>query len=234
MIERPSCDLSGDYFSDASALVNRLITILLAAIRTASATKIAHECYSLILEASLYSQVVWETFWGHSQIHVIHRTLLLSDTRATLRESTKLKILSLCGGHLPTSCPLDIADIASRYWTAISIILPEVVQLAEQAVQLFELAQHVFRVFDEHHRNEDNSRALLQNWSSWLLAYNHTEVPGRYETDSVVLGFTKLLLYLVPSLKSYKHPLNAGALITSIFQKFLFNEYVTTHILEFY
>ncbi len=196
------------------------------------ATKVTHECYSLILEASLYSQVVWETFWNDPHIHRIHRTLLLSDPRVALRESTKLKILSICGGYLPSSCPLSVADVASRYWTAIASILPGVTQAAEQSMELFDLAQHVFRVFDEHYRNEDDSHALLKSWSSLLLAYEHTEVPGRYEADNVVLGLTKLLLCLVPSLKSYKHPLNAGALITSIYQKFLFNGYVLYHTSE--
>lgn len=121
---------------------------------------------------------------------------------------------------------MDAADISSRYWTAVASILPGAVQEVKQSVQLFELAQHVFRFYDEHHRSEKNLRSLLRSWSSWLLAYSHAEVPGRCDTDNVVLGFTKLLLCLVPSLKSYKHPLNAGALITSIFQKFVFTRYV--------
>ena len=190
------------------------------------ATKLTQDCYATILEASFYSSIVWETFWESSEVSQIHRTLLLTDRRETLREHIKLKILSVCGGHLPLSCPLSTADIASRYWIAIASILPGAVQEAEQSVQLFELAQHVFRVYDEYRRSEDNLRSLLRSWSSWLLAYNHTEFPGRYEVDNVVLGFTKLLLCLVPSLKSYKRPLNAGALISSIFQKFLFTRYV--------
>lgn len=178
----------------------------------------------------MYSQVIWQTFWTHPQVNHIHRALLLTDTRETLRESIQRKVLSVCGGHLPSSCPLDAADIASRYWAAIASILPETVQEAEKSVQIFELAQHVFRVHDEHHRSEENSRSLLRSWSSCMLAYNHTEVPGRYDADNVVLGFTKLLLCLVPSLKSFKRPLNAGSLITSIFQKYLFTRYVRTEI----
>ncbi|KAH6625648.1 hypothetical protein C7974DRAFT_396461 [Boeremia exigua] len=227
--ERPSSDLSNEYFSDAPALAYRLVDILLAATRTKAPPKFIHECYSTILEASLYSHVIWETFWGHPQIPQIHRTLLLSDTRATLRDKIKLKILYICGGHLPSSCPLSTADIVSRYWTTIASILPEAVQEVEQSVQLFDLAQSVFRSYDEHHRSEENLRSLLRSWSSWLLAYDHTEIPGRYEADNVVLGFTKLLLCLVHSLKSYKRPLNAGSLISSIFQKFMFNSVPSVH-----
>lgn len=156
----------------------------------------------------------------------IHRTLLLTDERENLREYVKLKILSVCGEHLPSSCPLNTAEIASRYWNVIVSIVPGASQAPEQSTQLFELAQHVFRVYDEHHRSEDNLRSLLRSWSSLLLAHNHSEIPGQYEADNVVMGLTKLLLCLIPSLKSYKHPLNAGALISSVFQRFLFNRYV--------
>ena len=198
------------------------MNILVAAVQTSSATKVTQECYATILEASLYSSAVWEAFWAHPQIAHVHRTLLLTDRRESLRENIKLKILSICDGHLPLSCPLSTADIASRYWVAVAPILPEAAQNAEQSVQLFELAEHVFRVHDEHDRSEDNLRSFLRSWSSLLLAHKHTELPGRYEVDNVVLGFTKLLLCLVPSLKSYKRPLNAGSLISSIYQGFLF------------
>ncbi|KAJ4986384.1 ubiquitin carboxyl-terminal hydrolase [Stagonosporopsis vannaccii] len=221
--ERPSSNISRDYFSDAPALANRLVTILLAAIQIRGAAKFTLESYATILEASLYSQVIWETFWEHPQVLKIHQALLLTDTREPLRQSIQQKILSVCGGHLPSSCPLDTADITLRYWKAIESILHEAVQEVEQSVQVFELAQQVFSVYDEHHRSEETLRSLLRKWSTWLLAYSHIEVPGQYDPDNIVLGFVKLLLCLVPSLKSYKRPLNAGALITSIFQKFLFN-----------
>ena len=180
------------------------------------------ECYATILEASLYSSEVWKAFWNHDQVAHVHRTLLLIDERESLREHVKLRILSLCNGQLPSSCPLNPADIALHYWMAIASILPEAAHKPEQSVQLFQLAEYVFRAYDEHHHSEDTLDSLLRSWSSSLLAHNHTELPGRYEVDNIVLGFTKLLLCLVPSLKSCKRPLNAGALISSIFQKFLF------------
>ncbi|KAF1925634.1 uncharacterized protein M421DRAFT_7661 [Didymella exigua CBS 183.55] len=221
--ERPSSDLLKDYFSDAPALARRLTRILATAIHATNAAKIVQECYATILEASLCCPLVWQTFWEHPEVAQIHRTLLLTDQREDLREYIKLKALSVCGGHLPSSCSLVPGEIASRYWSVIASILPDASQASEQSTQLFELAQHVFRVYDEHYRSEDNLRALLHSWSSLLLAHNHSEIPGRYEADNVVMGFTKLLLCLLPSLKSYKNSLNAGALISSVFHRFLFN-----------
>lgn len=144
-----------------------------------------------------------------------------------MRKYIELKVLSVCGGHLPSSCSLDASEISLRYWTAIASILPGASQASEQSTQLFELAQHVFRVYDEHHRSEDNLQALLNSWTSLLLEHKHSEVPGHYEADNVVMGFAKLLLCLIPSLKSYKRALNADGLISSVFRKFLFNRYVS-------
>jgi ubiquitin carboxyl-terminal hydrolase 34 len=60
-----------------------------------------------------------------------------------------------------------------------------------------------------------------------LLHYNHEEFVGRDEVDFVVLGFAKLLLSCIPSIKSFKKPLNAGPLMEQIFRKFLFVPKVT-------
>jgi ubiquitin carboxyl-terminal hydrolase 34 len=230
-VERPPSDLSKNYFSDAPALANRLMCILVTATQANDAAKVTQECYATILEASLCCELVWKTFWEHPEVAQIHRRLLLTDQRENLREYVEQKILSVCGGHLPLSCSLDTAEIASRYWSAVANILPSASQAPEQSAQLFELAQHAFRVYDEYHRSEDNLRALLYSWSSLLLAHNHSEVPGQYEADNVVMGFTKLLSCLVPSLKSYKHSLNAGALISSVFRRFLFTRYVFSPVI---
>lgn len=205
------------------------MSMLLDSIDTTDATKATQDCYATIVEAGLCSTMFWNTFWEHPEIGHIHQRLLLTDPRKSLRRSTKLKILSVCGGHLPSSCTLDIADIASRYWTIVAGILPAAVEEADHPDQLFELAQHIFRTYDEHHRSEDYLRSLLHDWSRWLLAYDHKEVPGCYDVDKVVLGFTQLMLCLVPSLKSYKHPLNMSELISSIFQKYLFPRLVVRH-----
>jgi ubiquitin carboxyl-terminal hydrolase 34 len=196
--------------------------ILLVTLQTTDSATITQECYATILEVSLYSFEFWQAFWKHPQVLDIHRTLLLNNEQPTLRDAIKLKILSVCGGHLPSSCSLSTADIASQFWTIIDNILPETLHKAEQSAQLFDLAEHVFRTQDLHDRREESSRSLLHNWSSLLLAYNHTETPGRYKHDNVVLGFTKLMLCCVSSLKSFKLPLDASALISSIFQKFIF------------
>lgn len=200
--------------------------MLLASVNTADALKATQDCYATIVEAGLCSIEFWNTFWEHPNLSQIHEKLLLTDPREPLRQCIKLKILSVCGGHLPSSCNLDMADIASRYWATIAGILPATVQEAGHSDQIFELAQHAFRAYDEHHRNEDYLRSLLHDWTRWLLNYDHKELPGCYEVDKVVSGFTKLLLCLVPSLKSHKHPLNASDLVSAIFQKFLFPRFV--------
>lgn len=131
-------------------------------------------------------------------------------------------IASVCGGDLPSTSPLTKVETASCFWKIISAILPEAVQLPSQSEQLFDIAEQVFRSHDENSRDEESLRSSLMTWSDLLLNYTHEEFVGRDETDFVVLGFTKLLLCCIPSLKSFKKPLNVGPLMEQIFHKFLF------------
>jgi ubiquitin carboxyl-terminal hydrolase 34 len=179
-------------------------------------------CYDAIVEASLHSRVVWEAFTNHPDVVRMHETLLLTDARAPVREHIKLKIISICGGHLPSTCPLSTFEIVAQYWGIVSRILPTVIQHPEQSVQLFDLAEYVFRTDDEHRRNEESLRSYLTCWSTLLLGYRHREIVGGSEADQVVYGFTKLLRCCITSLKSFKKPLNACSLMTSIFDKFVF------------
>jgi ubiquitin carboxyl-terminal hydrolase 34 len=80
----------------------------------------------------------------------------------------------------------------------------------------------VFRTYDEYERNEEALRSFLTQWSNLLLNHDHREFIGREEVDYVVLGLTKLLLGCILSLKSFKKPVNAGALMADIFKKYIF------------
>jgi ubiquitin carboxyl-terminal hydrolase 34 len=226
--ERPCPEVSAGYFSDETSLVNRLVNIVLVALATPSFVTVAQDSYATILEASLHSRAVWEAFMRHGDVHRVHRNLLLTQPNEAVREHVARKITSICGGDLPSTCPVTKPEMASRLWTVISAVLPETVQYPEQSEQLFQIAEHVFRTNDEYDRNEEYLRSLLAQWSNLLLAYEHKEFPGREQTDHVVYGLTKILLCCILSIKSFKKPVNAGSLMTQIFKKYIFvNRYVS-------
>jgi ubiquitin carboxyl-terminal hydrolase 34 len=226
--ERPAPETSAGYFSDDISLVNRLMSIVSVALQTPDMAIIAQDSYAAILEASLHSRAVWEAFIRHPDIQRVHQILLLTQPSQTIREHIMRKIASICGGDLPSTCPVARAETASQFWKIISAVLPEAGRFAEQSKQLFELAEHVFRTNDEYDRNEDYLRSLLPQWGALLLNHEHREFPGQERTDYVVLGLTKLLLCCIISIKSHKKPVNAGSLMKQVFQKYIFvNRYVT-------
>ncbi|KAF2729962.1 ubiquitin C-terminal hydrolase-like protein [Polyplosphaeria fusca] len=221
--ERPSQDLSSQYFSNESALVDGLVDLMSVALTTEQCSPfVASNSFATILEASLHSKAIWEAFMSRPDIPALHRTLLLADPRQTVREDVAKSIASVCGGDLPSTSPLSRIETSDRFWRIISSILPESVQHPTQSEQLFDIAEQVFRSNDENTRDEESLRSFLMSWSNLLLSYEHKEFVGRDDIDYVVLGFTKLLLCCVPSLKSFKKPLNAGSLMEHIFRKFLF------------
>ena len=221
--ERPAQEVTTTYFSDESGLVDRLISLVFLALnQETDMGLIAYNSYCTIIEASLHSRGVWNAFIGHSTVGSLHGALLLSDQRPILRDSIAKTISSVCGGGLSPTSAITESDTAISFWNLISAILPQAVQQPGQSEQLFGLADYVFRKYDEQNRDEASLRSYLATWSSHLLNCDHQEKVGRDETNPVVIGFTKLLLSCVTSLKSFKKPLNAGSLIQKIWHKFLF------------
>ncbi|KAG9189359.1 ubiquitin carboxyl-terminal hydrolase 34 [Alternaria panax] len=226
--ERPSADASAAYFSDGARLGNRLVMILSMALETNEDATVVQDCYGTILEASLHSRIIWEAFVRHPQVSQLHQVLLLKDSRESLREHVARKIDSVCGGDLPSTCPLTKGEIATQFWTVISAIIPDSVRLPAQSHELFDIAERVFRAKDEYERNEALLRLYLAKWSDLLLDHRHQEFVGRDEIDHVVFGLTKLMLCCILSLKSFKRPLNAGDVMEKIFRKYIFTKSFST------
>lgn len=220
--ERPAPEMSATYFSNAVAIVHRLVKLVLVMLETPNMAAAAQDTYAAILEASLHSRAVWSAFVRHPDSHRMHRSLLLAQPIQPIREYVAKKISSICGGDLPSTCPVTKAETAAHFWSIFSAILPSAVQHSGKSQQLFWIAEHVFRTNDEYDRNEEHLRSLLSQWSTILLEYEHKECPGREETDHLILGFTKLLLCCILSIKSFKKPVNAGSLMTQAFKKYLF------------
>ncbi|USP77841.1 uncharacterized protein yc1106_05115 [Curvularia clavata] len=222
--ERPSPDISVAYFSDPARLADRLVSILSMALETNEEIAMVQDCYGTIIEASLHSRDVWETFIEHPQLPRLHKILLLEDIRPAVREHVARKVASVCGGDLPSTCPLTKGEVAVQFWASISAVLPHSIGYATQSQQLFGVADHVFRAQDEHKRDETLLRSWLAQWIELLLNYEHQEVVGREDTDHVVFGLTKLLLCCILSLKSFKQPVNAGDVMDKIFKKYIFTK----------
>ncbi|KAL5390450.1 hypothetical protein PMIN04_005859 [Paraphaeosphaeria minitans] len=221
--ERPAQEISSTYFSNEQGLVDRLLDLVSIALDSKTEMGVhAYESYCTVVEASLHSRGIWNAFINHDKAGPLHGTLLLRDGRKLLREGVAKAISSVCGGGLSPTFAITEADTATAFWQFISAVLPQAVQFPDQSEQLLHLADQVFRKYDEHNRDEASLRSYLATWSALLLNYDHEEKVGRDEIDCVVLGYAKLLLSCVSSLKSFKKPLNVSSLIDRIWRKFLF------------
>jgi ubiquitin carboxyl-terminal hydrolase 34 len=121
--ERPTPETSAGYFSDDASLVDRLMKIVLTSLQMPVSAAIAQDSYATILEASLHSRAIWEAFTQHPDVHHVHELLLLSQPSQMIREHIARKIASICGGDLPSTCPIPRAETASRFWTIISAVV---------------------------------------------------------------------------------------------------------------
>ncbi|PVH98418.1 hypothetical protein DM02DRAFT_657374 [Periconia macrospinosa] len=222
--ERPSTEVSSSYFSNGNLLVERLLDLVSVSVSAENniSPYFALNAYATIVEASLHSRGVWDAFLNSDKVLALHKKLLLDDARKEMREGITKVMSSVCGGGLSPSSALTEVDTAICFWKMISPVLPYTVEQPGRSEQIFVLADEVFRKHDENNRDEVSLRSYLSTWSEVLLSYRHDEEVGRGEIDFVVLGFSKLLLSCISSLKSFKKPLNAGQLVERLWNKFLF------------
>lgn len=217
--------MSATYFPEGFRLADRLVQILCVTMENNDDCTIVQDIYAVIVEASLHSRTVWEAFVNNPEFSRLHHALLLTDMRQNMRENIARKIASVCGGELPSSCPLESSDITCRFWSVVSSILPDAIRYPHHSKELFEIAEQVFQANDQYHREETSLRSHLTQWTTLLLAHKHREFVGRDQIDYVVLGLTKLLLRCILSIKSNKvsrKSLDAGHLLEQIFRKYLF------------
>ncbi|CAI6334505.1 unnamed protein product [Periconia digitata] len=214
--------VSSSYFSNNTAFVERLLELVSLSLVDITSHPVALASYATIIEASLHSRGVWDAFVTNNKSMPLHRKLLLDEPHKELRQGIAKVISSVCGGGLSPSSALTETETASSFWKMISPVLPYVVEHPDRSLQIFQLADEVFRKYDESNRDEATLRSYLSTWSDVLLHYRQDEEVGQGEVDFVVHGFSKLLLSCISSLKSLKKPLDAGQLVERLWSKFLF------------
>lgn len=95
--ERPSKEVSAGYFKNEARLVDRLVSILSIMSKLPQGGLHARQCYSTIIEASLHSRRVWETFVKRPDFLDLHLQLLLKTEQLSLRSGIAKSIEGLCG-----------------------------------------------------------------------------------------------------------------------------------------
>ncbi|KAI9723365.1 MAG: hypothetical protein M1812_001249 [Candelaria pacifica] len=219
-------EIAASYFTNETALVSRLMTMLRAAISTSTdqgfnSTNLARQCFATIVEASLHSDVIWKVFTERSDVKEILSSVLTMDGRIDLRRGVADTILGVCAS-VPRATRVPAAGFASYFWRILSDILPETLHYRAYSREFFELSLSVFRYLGELSTESLDLNSCIRNWGNLLLNCGHEEYIGRESEDHFISGLTNLLRWAVQLAKSSKKPLRLGNLLEKVFSTHLF------------
>ena len=86
-------------FRDPSALVDRLLSLIAEALvvtNSLEAETLPCRCFAAILEASMYSESLWNHFKNADKSSAVLRRLLLEETREEIRKKVGRSITDIC------------------------------------------------------------------------------------------------------------------------------------------
>ncbi|MCJ1245998.1 hypothetical protein MMC30_003202 [Trapelia coarctata] len=219
--------VSATYFDSASALFDRLrelINATQASPEIFQSAYLVQICFGVMLEASLYSQPVWDHYKSHPSTQLLIRSLLLDSSDTELREGVVLLVRSICGS-LPSETAIDTHEFVSFFWESFLSLIPEATGLHKETEEFFSIALEVFRCVDEEAQEQLPLASYVQGWSKLLLGHRHDEFVGRDSIDWIVHGITGLLHWCIQLMRSKKRPLDIDTnLVEKIFRTHLFPE----------
>ena len=93
--ERPSPNVSDQYFSEPGSLVSRLVSLLTSFIHTPPTQAVACSSYKLLLKASQHSREVWSAFNQTAGLEELHYELL-THGEEQVRKQVANVVLSSC------------------------------------------------------------------------------------------------------------------------------------------
>lgn len=94
-VERPSEEVSKTYFPNGQAFVDRVLSLIQTCLWAPEKARLLCNCYSVLSEACLHSNDVWQAWTDSEKQLELHRLLLLEapeEVRTTIHD----RILSIC------------------------------------------------------------------------------------------------------------------------------------------
>ena len=181
-------------------LVNRLNALIKEAldlVDNEAAGHLACASFSVLLQISLLSDVLWSHFKAHVMCSTLLQQSLLEDPRSEIRAHIAESIKSVRGisktsvlrtylgsfkvdrsSRSPTT---PAREVVSYLWDKLVNILPFCLEFAESSEQFFDVMTEICKSMDRASCTSLDLAIYLQTWGTILLQHVHYEV-GKYTT----------------------------------------------------
>ncbi|KAL8805357.1 MAG: hypothetical protein Q9200_005460 [Gallowayella weberi] len=175
--EAARTDSSNEILSDKLLVVDRLLSLITLADDTRDisvASSLICGSLGCVLEASLHSETLFESFKNADRFRTILQKALLHDQRRPIRQGIARSIRSICD-H-PTLEASKKYNFASYCWESLQSIVPETLQYGLHAENFFSVANTVLRSLEDTYRQTLPLTAYVQDWTGLLIQHHHDEV----------------------------------------------------------
>lgn len=210
---------------NTQSLVHRLNSMISRGIALSpssnEARRLVGESFAACLEASVHSLDFRTSIIEASVLPSLLRRLLLEEPLANTRHGAAATIQRVCSCYPKTSSAPR--DLVLYLWESFVSVIPHCLDFSISTEHFFDTANAVFRTVDSQDQPQLDLDAYMETWCNLLLTHTHTEFVGRDDTDFVVYGLSRLILYCFQLSKPKNRPLQPPkGFMEALFRKHLF------------
>ncbi|KAJ5143206.1 Protein of unknown function DUF3517, partial [Penicillium bovifimosum] len=228
--------------ADPSSLVPRILDLLKIG-RNVSTDAPAGTCaqslicnsFAVLVESSLRDNNVWNVVKQHAQFDDLITTLLLEETRESIRTEIVERLKIICGplkpvklsmkeneAGSPTAEEPNRIDMLATIWASFLQVIPKTVEYASQSEEFFSAALWMLRTIAHRSPRDLVFNEYLQQWSTVMLSHRTEEFVGREPADNLLIGISALLEYCLELANAAGVTLDTRNIAVEIFNQYLF------------
>lgn len=181
-------------------------------------------------------QNIWDAVKEQAKFDELILSLLLIDSRKTIRVEVLERIKIICGPLKPSKLPTNASaeetgnatenplriDILATLWNSLVQVIPTTPLYASQSEEFFNAALWMFRTIAEKSPCDLIFNDYLKQWSSFMLTHQTEEFIGREPVDNLIVGFSSLLEWCLKLANAANIHLDTLDIAEQILQKYLF------------
>jgi ubiquitin carboxyl-terminal hydrolase 34 len=162
--------------------------------------------FAVIVESSLRDINVWNVVKQHAQFDDLILTLLLEETRESIRTEIVERLKIICGplkpfklsmnengAESPTAEEPNRIDMLATIWASFLQIIPKTVEYVSQSEEFFSAALWMFRTIAHKSPRDLVFNEYLRQWSTVMLSHQTEEV-GSFSVNRRALFADNLLV----------------------------------------
>ncbi|OGE53350.1 hypothetical protein PENARI_c008G00898 [Penicillium arizonense] len=198
--------------------------------------KLICSCFAVLLDGSVRDQNIWDAVKEQANFDELILSLLLIDSRKTIRVEALERIKIICGPLKPSKLPTNTSaeetgnstedplriDILATLWNSLVQVIPTTPLYATQSEEFFNAALWMFRTIAEKSPCDLIFNDYLKQWSSFMLTHQTEEFIGREPVDNLIVGFSSLLEWCLKLANAANIHLDTLDIAEQILQKYLF------------